>query len=81
MMTDVFCNRVSDTVALLACALADPTMLNYWADVAKPSDVAARPSERFFSFFIFHFSFFVFQFSIFIFRFHGTLSNFKLRSP
>jgi hypothetical protein len=45
IVTDVFSNRVSDRVALLACALADPTMLNYWVDVAKPLDAAARPGE------------------------------------
>jgi hypothetical protein len=42
MMSDVLCNRVSDRVALLACALGDPTMPNYLVEVAKPLDAAAR---------------------------------------
>jgi hypothetical protein len=42
IVTVIFSNRVSDRVALLACALADPTMLNYWVDVAKPLVAAAR---------------------------------------
>jgi hypothetical protein len=42
MMSDVLCNRVSDRVALLACALGDPTMPNYLVEVAKLLDAAAR---------------------------------------
>lgn len=36
MVPDILSNRVSDRVALLACALTDRAMFDYWVDVAKP---------------------------------------------
>ena len=36
MVPNIFFNRVSDRVALLACALTDRAMFDYWVDVAKP---------------------------------------------
>ena len=45
MVPNIFSNRVSDRVALLACALADRAMFDYWVDVAKPLDAAARPGK------------------------------------
>lgn len=32
-----------DRTALLACALADPELLNMWQDISKPIDANARP--------------------------------------
>lgn len=35
--------RVCDRVALLACAIADPDLIQYWQHLAKPIEAKARP--------------------------------------
>jgi hypothetical protein len=37
-------DRIVDRVALLACALVDPNLLNMWTDIAAPIPVAERPA-------------------------------------
>ena len=34
-----------DRTALLACALADPELLNMWQDISKPIDDDVRPGK------------------------------------